>query len=144
MDVTILVPEYTQPAKVTQARAYGANVELVPGSRGDTARTAIERAETLFYDSHSWHSMLLQSTKSIGYEIWEGLAFRAPDNIVIPSSEGSNVLGYYLTFSELMRSGEIDRMPRLFVVQPETQVPHSCPDPRCLQSTALHSMTARA
>ncbi|MEX0284123.1 MAG: pyridoxal-phosphate dependent enzyme [Paracoccaceae bacterium] len=123
MDVTILVPEYTQPAKVTQARAYGASVELVPGSRGDTARAAIERSKTLFYASHNWHPMFLQGTKSIGYEIWEDLGFRAPDNIVIPASEGSNVLGCYLAFSELIRSGEIVRMPRLFVVQPENCAP---------------------
>jgi threonine synthase len=123
MDVSILVPEYTQPAKVTQARAYGARVELVPGSRGDTARAAIERAETLFYASHNWHPMFLQGTKSIGYEIWEDLGYRAPDNIVIPASEGSNVLGCYLAFSELKRSGEIDRLPRLFVVQPKNCAP---------------------
>lgn len=123
MDVTILVPEYTQPAKVTQARTFGANVELVPGTRGDTAQAAIKRAETMFYASHNWHPMFLQGTKSIGYEIWEDLGYRAPDNIVIPASEGSNVLGCYLAFSELMRSGEIEHAPRLFVIQPENCAP---------------------
>jgi threonine synthase len=123
MDVTILVPDYTQPAKAIQTRAYGANVELVPGTRDDAAQAAIARSETLFYASHNWHPMFLQGTKSIGYEIWEDLGFRAPDNIVIPASEGSNVLACYLAFSELMRSGEVDRMPRLFVVQPENCAP---------------------
>ncbi|MGR3614594.1 MAG: pyridoxal-phosphate dependent enzyme [Paracoccaceae bacterium] len=123
MDVTILVPEYTQPAKVTQARAFGANVELVPGTRGDTAMAAIRQADTMFYASHNWHPMFLQGTKSIGYEIWEDLGFTTPDNIVIPASEGSNVLGCYLAFGELIRSGEVDRMPRLFVTQPENCAP---------------------
>jgi threonine synthase len=123
MDVTILVPAYTQPAKIIQARAYGATVELIPGTRADTARAAIEQAKTSFYASHNWHPMFLQGTKSIGYEIWEDLGFCVPDNIVIPASEGSNVMGCYLAFSELMRAGEIDQMPRLFVSQPQNCAP---------------------
>jgi threonine synthase len=123
MTVTILVPEYTQPAKIIQSRAYGATVELIPGTRADTAQAAIERAKTTFYASHNWHPMFLQGTKSIGYEIWEDLGFSMPDNIVIPASEGSNLMGCYLAFSELMRAGETDRVPRLFVSQPENCSP---------------------
>lgn len=124
MDVTILVPEYTQQAKIVQSRAYGAEVVLVPGAREDTAAAAIGMAsDTSFYASHNWHPMFLQGTKSLGYEIWEDMGFDVPDNIVIPASEGSNVLGCYIAFKELMRSGEIDRMPRLFATQPENSAP---------------------
>jgi threonine synthase len=123
MAVTVLVPAYTQPAKITQTRAYGAEVILVPGTREDTAAAAIGMAEKIFYASHNWHPMFLQGTKSLGYEIWEDLGFAVPDNIVIPASEGSNILGCYIAFQELMRSGEIDRMPRLFVSQPENCAP---------------------
>jgi len=119
MAVTIFVPAYTQPAKVVQSRAYGAEVVLVPGAREDTAAAAVKTAEHVFYASHNWHPMFLQGTKSLGYEIWEDLGFAVPDNIVIPASEGSNLLGCYIAFKELMRSGEIDRMPRLFASQPE-------------------------
>ena len=123
MAVTVLVPDYTQPAKIVQTRAYGAEVILVPGTREDTAAAAIGMAEKIFYASHNWHPMFLQGTKSIGYEIWEDLGFAVPDNIVIPASEGSNVLGCYIAFQELVRSGEIDRMPRLFLSQPENCAP---------------------
>ncbi len=123
MAVTVLVPSYTQPAKIIQTRAYGAEVILVPGAREDTAAAAIGMAEKTFYASHNWHPMFLQGTKSLGYEIWEDLGFAGPNNIVIPASEGSNVLGCYIAFQELMRSGEIDRMPRLFVSQPENCAP---------------------
>lgn len=119
MDVTILVPSYTQSAKVTQSRAYGSEVELVPGEREDTAAAAIKMAEQVFYASHNWHPMFLQGTKSLGYEIWEDLGFSVPDNIVIPVSEGSSLLGCYIAYKELMASGEIDRMPRLYASQPE-------------------------
>ncbi|MGI9388198.1 MAG: threonine synthase [Methyloligellaceae bacterium] len=123
MDVTILVPSYTQSAKIVQSRAYGAEVILVPGAREDTATAAVKMAENIFYASHNWHPMFLQGTKSLGYEIWEDLGFAVPDNIVIPASEGSNVLGCYIAFKELMRAGEIDRMPRLFASQPENSAP---------------------
>ena len=119
MEVTILVPDYTQRAKVIQSQAYGSKVDLIPGEREDTATEAIKRAEHVFYASHNWHPMFLQGTKSIGYEIWEDLGFLIPDNIVIPVSEGSNLLGCYIAFKELLRSGEIDQLPRLFVSQPE-------------------------
>ncbi len=123
MDVTVLVPSSTQPAKVIQSRAYGAEVILVPGAREDTAAAAEKMAEKTFYASHNWHPMFLQGTKSLGYEIWEDLGFAVPDNIVIPASEGSNVLGCYFAFNELMRSREIDRLPRLFISQPENCAP---------------------
>ncbi len=123
MNVTILVPSYTQPAKIIQSRAYGAEVKLIPGTREDTSDAAIEMARDVFYASHNWHPMFLQGTKSLDYEIWEDLGFQVPDNIVIPASEGSNVLGCYIAFNELMRSGEIDRMPHLFVSQPKNCAP---------------------
>lgn len=123
IDVTILVPDYTQSSKIVQSRAYGADVILVPGTREDTASAAIKMAERTFYASHNWHPMFLQGTKSLGYELWEDLDFAVPDNIVIPASEGSNVLGCYIAFQELIRSGEIDRLPRLFVSQPENCAP---------------------
>ncbi len=123
MTVTVLVPSYTQPAKIVQTRAYGAEVVLIPGTREDTAAAAMKMAEKTFYASHNWHPMFLQGTKSLGYEIWEDLGFAVPDNIVIPASEGSNALGCHLAFSELMRSSEIDRVPRLFLSQPENCAP---------------------
>ena len=46
-----------------------------------------------------------------------------PDNIIIPTGAGSNVLGCDLAFRELLAAGEIDRLPRLFVAQPVNCAP---------------------
>ena len=43
----ILVPAYTQPGKTVQMRAYGAEVELIPGTRQDTADEAERQAERI-------------------------------------------------------------------------------------------------
>ena len=123
IDVKVLVPESTSIAKVAQARAYGADIVRVPGPREATEAAAIDMSADVFYASHNWHPFFLQGTKTLGYEIWEDMGFRVPDNIVIPASAGSNLLGCYLAFTELMRVGEIDRLPRLFVSQPENVAP---------------------
>ena len=118
MRAAIMTPESTSPAKTVQMRAYGAEMRLIPGSRQDTADAAVAEAANIFYASHNWHPFFLHGTKTVAYEIWEDLGFRAPDNIITPCGAGSNVLGCAIGFSELRRAGEIDRLPRIFAVQP--------------------------
>lgn len=118
MHVKILAPAYASPAKIAQMRAYGAQVQLVEGPRQECENEAVRQSSSIFYSSHNWQPFFLEGTKSVGYEIWEDLHFRVPDNIVMPAGAGSNVLGCYMAFSELMRAGQIHKMPRLFVCQP--------------------------
>ena len=123
LSAKILVPADTQPAKTVQMRAYGAEVELVPGSRQHTADEAVRQAGEIFYASHNWQAFFLQGTKTLAYELWEDLDFKAPDNVVIPTGAGSNILGCDIGFGELMRRGAIARLPRLFAAQPENCAP---------------------
>ncbi|MBV9777168.1 MAG: pyridoxal-phosphate dependent enzyme, partial [Acetobacteraceae bacterium] len=69
MAATIMAPASTSPAKLVQARAYGASLELVPGTRQDTAEAAMRRAEEVFYASHNWHPFFLHGTKTLAYEL---------------------------------------------------------------------------
>ncbi len=118
MRATIMTPSSTSPGKTVQMRAYGAEIRLIPGSRQDTADAAAREAATIFYASHNWHPFFLHGTKTLAYELWEDLGFRAPDNIVTPCGAGSNVLGCAIGFAELLRAGEITKLPRIFAVQP--------------------------
>jgi threonine synthase len=120
---TIMAPASTSPAKTVQARAYGASLELVPGTRQDTADAAVRQAETLFYASHNWHPFFLHGTKTLAYELWEDLGYQAPDNVIVPCGAGSNVLGCEIGFAELLRAGQISAMPRIFAVQPKACAP---------------------
>ncbi|MFD5109899.1 threonine synthase [Streptomyces cinereoruber] len=115
----IIVPAATSEAKILQARAYGAEVELVGGTRDEVSDEAIRQSERIPYASHNWHPMFLQGTKTIAYEMWESLGFTAPDNVVLVAGAGSTVIGCDLAFGELLDAGQIDRRPRLFVGQPE-------------------------
>jgi threonine synthase len=123
LSAKILAPASTQPGKLVQMRAYGADVELIPGTRQDTADAAAREAATIFYASHNWQALFLQGTKTLAYELWEDLGFKAPDNVVIPTGAGSNVLGCDIGFSELLGRGEIVALPRLFAAQPENCAP---------------------
>ncbi|MBP0465953.1 pyridoxal-phosphate dependent enzyme [Roseomonas sp. PWR1] len=123
MAATIFVPASTSPAKTVQSRAAGATISLIPGSRQDCADAALAEAARIFYASHNWHPFFLHGTKTLAYELWEDLGFRAPDNVIVPCGAGSNVLGCGIGFAELMRAGEIDRMPRIFAAQPANCAP---------------------
>jgi threonine synthase len=113
----ILVPAATSPDKIVQIAMCGADIQLVPGTRQAVADEAVRQASEIFYASHNWQPTFVEGIKTLAYEIWEQSGFRVPDNIVMPLGYGSNVLGCWRGFDELMRSGETDRMPRLFGVQ---------------------------
>lgn len=119
LDVKVFAPASTSPSKISQVRAYGAKVELVPGPRSASQDEAIRQSERKgFYASHNWQPFFLQGTKTLAYEIWEDLGFHVPDNVIVPVGGGSSLLGCWLGFQELVNSSQIASMPRLFAAQP--------------------------
>jgi len=118
MRVKILAPASTSPAKIAQVRAYGAAVQLVEGPREESEAEAIRQSQQTFYASHNWQPFFLEGTKSLAYEIWEDLGFRAPDNVIVPVGAGSSLLGCAFGFRELLKAGQIAKLPRLFAAQP--------------------------
>jgi threonine synthase len=117
MRCRILVPETASYPKIAQIAACGADVVTVRGSRQDVADAALRMSSEIFYASHNWQPFFIEGTKTLAYELWESLGFRAPDNVVTPLGYGSNVLGLDRGFDELLRAGEISKRPRIFGVQ---------------------------
>ncbi len=120
MQVEVFAPASTSPAKLVQAQAYGARIHLVEGPREESQYSAIAAAESGegFYASHAWQPFFLQGTKTLAYEIWEDLGFEAPDAVVMPVGAGTSLLGLAIGFRELLSSGAISRLPRLYAAQP--------------------------
>jgi threonine synthase len=56
--------------------------------------------------------------------------------VIVPLGYGSNVLGLHIGFSELLRAGEIQRMPRIFGVQASNCSPFAA----ALQAGADHAV----
>lgn len=115
----IYVPRGTSLGKTAQTKAYGANCIEVDGTREDVAMAAINSASNLntSYVGHNWHPLFIEGVKSIAYEIWEQCGYAAPDNFVVPAGNGSLLAAAFLGFSELLRAGEIHKIPRLFGIQ---------------------------
>ncbi|MEX2534608.1 MAG: pyridoxal-phosphate dependent enzyme, partial [Trueperaceae bacterium] len=119
----IFVPDSTSAGKVVQLTAFGAQVHRIPGSRQDTADAAAAASERYVYASHNWQPMFVEGVKTVAFELWEQRGFRALDAVVVPTSYGSNLLGLYRGFRELLLAGEIDRLPRLYAVQAAVVAP---------------------
>jgi len=124
MRCRILVPETASYPKIVQMAATGADVITIKGSRQDVSDAALRYASEIFYASHNWQPFFIEGTKTLAYELWEQLGFKAPDNIVIPIGYGSNACGCERGFAELKRRGEIATMPRLFGVQAANCAPY--------------------
>jgi threonine synthase len=113
----IYVPAAAPRAKLVQIAAVGAELCPVPGTRQDVTEAALAASGDSFYASHNWHPYFIEGTKTLAFELWEQLGFAVPDNILVPTGYGSNILGLARGFDELERRGEIARRPRLFAVQ---------------------------
>src|SRR5271169_2115544 len=113
----IYVPAAAPRAKLVQIAVAGADVRAIPGTRQAVSEAALAAAGESFYASHNWHPYFIEGTKTLAFELWEQLGFRIPDNILVPTGYGSNILGLDRGFDELERSGEITTRPRLFAVQ---------------------------
>ncbi len=119
----IYVPAAAPRAKLVQIAASGAEVRAIPGTRQSVTEAALAATGESFYASHNWHPYFIEGTKTLAFELWEQLGFRTPDNILVPTGYGSNILGLDRGFDELERCGEIGKAgeiggrPRLFAVQ---------------------------
>jgi threonine synthase len=124
MNSRIFVPATAPAPKRYQMAAMGATVVAVEGSRDDVAAAALAEADTAFYAGHNRQPFFLEGTKTLAFEIWEQLGFRAPDNIVIPMGQGSNVMGCHIGFAELQACGAVAKLPRIFGVQAINAAPY--------------------
>ncbi|MGH8664793.1 MAG: threonine synthase [Burkholderiales bacterium] len=124
MQARILVPETASYPKIVQMAASGADVVTIAGTRQDVADAALAMSSEIFYASHNWQAFFAEGTKTLAYELWEQLGFRAPDNVVVPLGYGANVLGCDHGFRELLSNSEIEALPRVFGVQAANCAPY--------------------
>ena len=113
----VYVPAGAPRAKLVQIAASGADLRPIPGTRQSVTEAALAAAGKSFYASHNWHPYFIEGTKTLAFELWEQLGFRTPDNILVPTGYGSNILGLDCGFDELEKAGETHARPRLFAVQ---------------------------
>lgn len=116
----ITVPEDTPEPFVLEQRAFGAEVQLVPGTISDAARAlaAWAPAPEWWNVSTFKEPFRLEGKKTLGYEIAEQSGWRPPGVIFYPTGGGTGLVGMWQAFRELRELGWMDApMPRLVAVQ---------------------------
>jgi threonine synthase len=122
----VYVPERT-PGPIKQAiRLYGAELVEVPGTireAGEAAR-AREKGRGSFDMSTLREPYRVEGKKTMGFEIVEQAGpERLPDAILYPTGGGTGLVGMAKAFRELRALGLLERVPRLYAVQPEGCAP---------------------
>lgn len=119
---SVFVPEAASAGKLRQIRAYGASVREVPGSRQDVALAA-QKAQGCWYAGHAWNPFFTDGMRSAAYEIAEQTGWEPPDEIVVPVSAGTLLLGLVAGLRHLHESGAIPRLPSVTAVQAARNAP---------------------
>jgi threonine synthase len=127
MRCRVVVPAAAPQGKKTQIYALGAEVIEIEGSREEVTNAALSMSKDIFYAGHNYQAYFLEGTKTLAFELWEQLHYRAPDAVIVPLGQGSNVIGLYLGFKELLRGKQINKLPRIYGIQAANCAPyHAC------------------
>jgi threonine synthase len=122
----IFVPDNAPEAKLAQILIHGARVYAVRGSYDDAFELALRASREFGWlnrnTGHNPHTR--EGKKTAAYEMCEqlaaaepgGVAFRAPDAVVVPVGDGNILSGLHKGFKDLRALGWIARLPRLYGV----------------------------
>jgi threonine synthase len=121
----VMVPNNTAPAKIAQARAYGATVILVDGDFDNEGaklyKTAVQ--EFGWYDCRSSNPYRNEGKKSYAYELFDQLEDHVPNWIVHPTAGGTGLYAMWKGYNELLTLGWVHRLPKLVAAQSEAAAP---------------------
>ena len=124
--VRVYVPDGTLPSLVASCRTYGAEVRSRPGTLREVgaAARAEEQGSGGFDLSTLREPYRVEGKKTMGLEIVEQTGpDRLPDAIVYPTGGGTGLVGMHRAFELLRTVGLLERVPRLYAVQPEGCAP---------------------
>lgn len=118
----VLVPERASPARIGRIARYGAHVVVVRGDYDAAVRLCFAAC-----DAWGWYCRTTavnpyttQGKKTAALELCEQLGrAAAPDVLVVPAGDGNILVGVHRGFTDALRLGRIDRIPRLIAVQAE-------------------------
>lgn len=113
----VFIPDYASGPKRTQIDSYGSQVVPVPGPRSKAAQAVLQEvARGSVYASHAYLPHGTAGIATIAYELVEELG-EPPGTVLVPVGHGSLLIGIWLGFQALIKSGDISRQPRLIGVQ---------------------------
>jgi threonine synthase len=110
--------------KLSQALAYGSKVVQVPGSFDDAMRIVQEASRDLgLYLLNSINPWRVEGQKTIIFELLQQRGWVPPDWIVVPAGNLGNTSAFGKAFSELVKLGWVEKVPRIASIQAEGAAP---------------------
>src|SRR3954471_15955584 len=110
----VLVPAGLEQQKITATAVYGGTLVAVEGTYDDVNRVASELAgdhEDWAFVNVNVRPYYAEGSKTLGYEVAEGLGWRLPEQVVIPVASGSQLTKVDKAFRELVSLGLVDDSP---------------------------------
>jgi len=108
IESVVLVPANLEPEKILASAVYGGLLVTVDGGYDEVNRLASELAE----ERDDWafvnvnvRPYYAEGSKTIGYEIAEGLGWRLPRQIVVPVASGAQLVKIDKAFGEFASLG---------------------------------------
>jgi threonine synthase len=122
MPCRIYAPETTPPPILGSIRAFGAELELLPGHIGDAGKAtlAFARESGFFNVATVREPYRVEGMKTMGYEVAEQLGWRLPDAIVYPTGGGEGTIGIWKAIGEMLDWGWLPAdtpRPRMIIAQ---------------------------
>jgi threonine synthase len=117
--VTIYVPKAIPKGKLAQLKVYGADVRIVDGNYDRAydlcAKECLEKG--FFNRNTGYNPYTREGKKSVAFEIWEQLGYKAPGAVFVSVGDGNIISGTWKGFRDLKALNLIDQMPQIVAVQ---------------------------
>jgi threonine synthase len=123
LEAEVCVPETVSGPKFSQIQFYGAQVVKVPGNRQKVAEEAQKAKRGKFYVGHTLHPLFRDGIRSLAYETAEQFEWNPPEEVYLPVSAGTLILGVISGFEHLAKSNVIKNMPKIVACQTEQVSP---------------------
>lgn len=119
--VVIYIPKTAPRAKIAQLKVYGAEILIVDGTYDKAYDLCVNESSTNNYFNRctGYNPFTREGKKSVSFEIWEQLGYKAPGSVFVPVGDGNIISGVYKGFRDLMEMNLIDKYPQLIAVQSE-------------------------
>jgi threonine synthase len=121
MKTVVFIPHDLETPKVVTSAVYTDSLVAVKGNYDDVNRLASEIAgeeEGWAFVNVNVRPYYAEGSKTLGYEVAEGLGWRLPEQVVIPVASGSQLTKVDKAFRELVALGLVEDKPyRIFGAQ---------------------------
>ncbi len=113
----VFIPADLEPAKIAHALAYGATVVPIDGTYDDVNRLCLQIADETGWGfvNINLRPFYAEGSKTLAFEIAEGLGWRSPDVIVAPIASGAMYTKLARGFAQLAAVRLIEARPIRFV-----------------------------